>query len=415
MLNAERVALQTRVVQQLAEVKKQEIDYLLRRYGSLGLMAAFITEITMEILLEKGQSAMEDRVAISLRVAFIATSLICVLANMWVILCTLLIGNWAPGLALRGPRGSLNRVFDALVSERRQINFWFVTGIASFALQMAMAFWLLEYTNPDFPADPNQDYLADPNTNTTSRFEFKGFGLSISIQLLLGTLFAIVYLRSMRHVFSLKTRKQREHDSMSQKMAESQMPEGHEAVSAAEANGSAAAKKPKRRMSMLDNPVADAMGADVGLGPTAYKRTAHDHPRTVTFGETHEQLTYAGTLYKRQRDASEKSTGWRRGIFKARSLSRELVVGAWNLRYFVLRDGQLAYWHNEQDHQLGKAPEKEISLRGYEVLINTTDASWGFELRPLSSDTFRTWWFRAHSEDERLEWVERLVAASFIQ
>ena len=117
MLNAERVALQSKVVQQLADVKMQEIEYLLRRYGSLGLMAAFLTEISMEILLEKGQVATEARVHPSLRLLFFSVSLVCVLANMWVILCTLLIGNWAPGLALRGPAGSLLGWAGSLLGE----------------------------------------------------------------------------------------------------------------------------------------------------------------------------------------------------------------------------------------------------------------------------------------------------------
>ena len=55
-----------------------------------------------------------------------------------------------------------------------------------------------------------------------------------------------------------------------------------------------------------------------------------------------------------------------------------------------------------------------IAVDGYEVLINTTDANWGFELRPTLQTGQRTWWFRAASEDERLEWAQRLVAATYL-
>ena len=48
------------------------------------------------------------------------------------------------------------------------------------------------------------------------------------------------------------------------------------------------------------------------------------------------------------------------------------------------------------------------------MLIDTTDANWGFELRPtLERSSMRTWWFRAGNEDDRLEWAQQLVADTF--
>ena len=40
----------------------------------------------------------------------------------------------------------------------------------------------------------------------------------------------------------------------------------------------------------------------------------------------------------------------------------------------------------------------EIELAGYEVIIDTEDPNWGFELRPTVDDTGkRTWYFRAET------------------
>ena len=42
-----------------------------------------------------------------------------VLCCMHVILCTVFVGNWAPGLALRGPDGSMNVAVDHMITEYR--------------------------------------------------------------------------------------------------------------------------------------------------------------------------------------------------------------------------------------------------------------------------------------------------------
>ena len=42
MLSAESVALQARLVQQLASLRKQELDYIIQQYQSLGMQSALI-------------------------------------------------------------------------------------------------------------------------------------------------------------------------------------------------------------------------------------------------------------------------------------------------------------------------------------------------------------------------------------
>ena len=50
----------------------------------------------------------------------------------------------------------------------------------------------------------------------------------------------------------------------------------------------------------------------------------------------------------------------------------------------------------------------------YSVLIDMADHNWGFLLRPTVADGRRTWRFRAVSEDQRAEWAQRLVAATYV-
>ena len=106
MLSAEHLALQSRLVQQLAQVKQKEIDYLLMRYQAIGTQAALITATAMQTLVSL-DPANQDQVPVAVTWVFFTASLWCVMLMLFVILSTLYIGNWAPGLALRGPTLSL--------------------------------------------------------------------------------------------------------------------------------------------------------------------------------------------------------------------------------------------------------------------------------------------------------------------
>ena len=50
------------------------------------------------------------------------------------------------------------------------------------------------------------------------------------------------------------------------------------------------------------------------------------------------------------------------------------------------------------------------------MLVDTADPEWGFELRPTvdGAGGRRTYQLRAASEQERLEWAERLLSATLL-
>ena len=178
MLSAEHLALQSRLVQQLAAVKQKEIDYLLARYQAIGVQAALVTACSMQTLVSLDPANTGDVPPLVTWIFFVS-SLWCVLMMLWVILLTLYIGNWAPGLALRGPTGSLSRTFDALVGERNNINHWFVGGIATFVVQTVCSIFVLKDC-----------------TDCVS-----GYGIASTVQAVGGMLYAVWYLRRMRARF----------------------------------------------------------------------------------------------------------------------------------------------------------------------------------------------------------------------
>ena len=125
----------------------------------------------------------------------------------------------------------------------------------------------------------------------------------------------------------------------------------------------------------------------------------------------------SGLLYKRiGTDYQMSMPSWVSGLKKRASVAfvEAAVTSAWKPRFFALAEGMLSYWREEEDRRLGKPPAVEIDLAGYEVLVDAEDPFWGFELRPTIDDGRRTWYFRAQTEDERIEWAQKLLANTLL-
>ena len=144
MLSAEHLALQSRLVQQLAAIKQKELDYLLGRYQAIGIQSALIAAGAMQTLVSLDPSAQSVNRTVTW--IFFISSILCGLSCTYVTVCVLYIGNWAPGLALRGPTGSLNRALEAVMAERGQINFWFSFSLLTFVIQTVITVWVLNDT-----------------------------------------------------------------------------------------------------------------------------------------------------------------------------------------------------------------------------------------------------------------------------
>ena len=150
MLSAEHLALQSRLVQQLVAVRQKEMDYMLARYQSIGTQAALICGFCISTLTSLNPS--DGSVVGAVAHTFYVVSFLCILSLLHVILTTLFVCNWAPGLALRGPTGSMSRAFDATRGERTQVNVCFVFGLYCFGAQVCLAVWILD-TKPGATPD----------------------------------------------------------------------------------------------------------------------------------------------------------------------------------------------------------------------------------------------------------------------
>ena len=118
---------------------------MLTRYQSIGLQSALVGGFAIQTLVSVNPSGPET--ADPVEYMFFTIGLLTVLCNVHVITCTLFVGNWAPGLALRGPTGSLSRAFDATMGERKHITYSFIAGLVMFVVQTVIAVWVEDGIN----------------------------------------------------------------------------------------------------------------------------------------------------------------------------------------------------------------------------------------------------------------------------
>lgn len=446
MLNAEHVALESRLVQQMVAIRQREMDNLLTRYSAIGTQASLLAGFAVTQLTALSPS--EDTVHDAVEYAFYLTSLTCVLCSMHVVTCTMYVCNWAPRLALRGPTGSLTRAFEATRSEKQQINIMFTTSVVAFALQTVAAIWVMDQ---HLGWTPHALY-ASVLTGGLVLFDvyyFMGIHARFFGQHNEWGKNYNVYQQGVLPETDVAPRlpsshlndAQRRHSSVNPGSLNAPLlitattagaatgPGSSGAASSSNGGGSSGsgagsetatppqlaespAGRSARRGSMLNNPLAH-----IETNPDAMvlnERAMAGVHRAMVAGSSASELNMAGLLSKRSQQPGERFGS------RAASLTRRLsntVTGEWRERYFVLRDGTLNYWGSEADYEADKpgALERPIDLTGHEVLVDTDSPKWAFTIAPCSDERgLRTWYLRAPTEEARLAWARKLVLNSLL-
>ena len=77
---------------------------------------------------------------------FWCSSAVCLVACQHIIVTTIFLQIWGPGLALYGPIGSMAKAAEGLRAQMKGIFFAYVLAVLSFAFSTLMSFWVLMYT-----------------------------------------------------------------------------------------------------------------------------------------------------------------------------------------------------------------------------------------------------------------------------
>ena len=176
MLSAEHVALQSRLLQQLQAIKQKELDYMMARFEWIAFLMSIIIMIAATTLVSVDGAG--DTVRPSVTWLFFLSSILCIFSCAHVCIMCLYLGNWAMGLALRGPVGSLNRAFDIVMLEKDSIEFWLSISILSCCVQTIMSVWVL-----------------------TNSLEIRGYDIICTVMGAVSTIVACHHLRAMNRRF----------------------------------------------------------------------------------------------------------------------------------------------------------------------------------------------------------------------
>lgn len=139
MLRAEQRQVFQETNVRLVELRHLEIDYYFTVNAAIGTQSVLIGGFAYGLFTKNTNNGTEyGRLSLA---AFYVTSAITIFASIHVVVMSLLLQVFGPGLALHGPAGSMARAAEVMLDEQRQVMVGFITMMVFFALSTVMCFW----------------------------------------------------------------------------------------------------------------------------------------------------------------------------------------------------------------------------------------------------------------------------------
>jgi hypothetical protein len=408
------------------------------QYNAMGTQAALVGGFSVTTLTSVSISGSQT---LAVRWMFFCFSSISLACSISCILNATFVTVWGPGLALRGPRGSMAKAYFGMVHEQTQIFGSFVTALFFFALQSIIAFWIIDNSHSE-DADRGSE-------------EHQVHSIFATFVMGSGMLYAVYALRRMFYRF---------HDmhedeltlrpslpfvaSMygNTKSVEDQSIKDNKGLysNSTQMGNSRGGGERKGKGQFTDIGLTD-VGIGGGGGDernwmtgTGGGQKGQDFVQKLRKfslmggGLTPDQLqnsidppqdpkTSDGTQNLPQSTAAKDDlpTSFHGYLFKKHHHKGGLQYlhgDPWNLRWFVLDEGRLFYYLNEEEWRNGSKPRnltEPIAMGGYEVMVNPKDFEFGFKLESIGSAE-RDWELRAETEPLRLAWVKMLLKSNAI-
>ena len=137
MLYADKRALQTNLKVNLLEIREKELNFYANNCLTVGTQAALLSGFAATALLTP-----VPREPLWLHVVYLLFSVISLSMQLLTVVSTTLLAMLAPGLALRGPDGSMNTAVDSMIDEYRLAFFSFVFGLLALHASLVSFAWL---------------------------------------------------------------------------------------------------------------------------------------------------------------------------------------------------------------------------------------------------------------------------------
>ena len=124
----------------LLAIREKELNYYTQNCQAVGTQAALLAGFAYSGLT---QVAIPHDRAYALRIAYLLVTTTAMCFELIAVLNTTLLSMMGPGLALRGPDGSMHPAVDGMMTEYRTAYYCFVLGLVFFHFSAALFSWLI--------------------------------------------------------------------------------------------------------------------------------------------------------------------------------------------------------------------------------------------------------------------------------
>jgi hypothetical protein len=139
MLYADKRALETKLQVSLLSIREKELNFYTQNCRTVGTQAALLAGFAYNSII---QVDIPDETSNFLTASWLCVSTAGMGFEMIAVLNSVYASMKAPGLALRGPDGSMHRAVDGLRLEYRLTFLFFAAGLVSFHFSAILFGWM---------------------------------------------------------------------------------------------------------------------------------------------------------------------------------------------------------------------------------------------------------------------------------
>lgn len=139
MLYADKRALETNLKVSMLAIREKELNYYTQNCLAVGTQAALLAGFAYSGLT---QVAIPQDAEYVLKLSYLLVTSTAMCLELVAVMSTTLLSMMGPGLALRGPDGSMHPAVDGMIDEYRAAYLNFLIGLIAFHLSAALFGWL---------------------------------------------------------------------------------------------------------------------------------------------------------------------------------------------------------------------------------------------------------------------------------
>ena len=204
MLFADKRALETNLKVGLLQIREKELNFYTQNCLAVCTQAALLAGFAYSGLT---QVSIPEEANFWVRLLYISVTVMAMCFEIIAVLNTTLLAIVGPGLALRGPDGSMHPAVDGMMAEYKHALSCFKLGLVCFHLSAGLFGWIMFGCAPPpaAPAAPPAAARAPRRTDPPTHHHAGGVALCLSLVVLVSLYFLLRYAMRVYQRFRLPT------------------------------------------------------------------------------------------------------------------------------------------------------------------------------------------------------------------